>query len=44
MQVRTITIAAKIHSTGLITGLTLGASAKAIMKLIHVKNTACPLG
>src|SRR6266576_7340540 len=40
MHVRMITIAATIHRIARNTGLTLGASANAIMKLTHVKNTA----
>jgi hypothetical protein len=38
--VSTITIAAKIHRIGRRVGLILGATETAIMKLIHVKNTA----
>jgi hypothetical protein len=44
MHVSTITITAKIQRTGRRAGLIFGAMATAIMKAIHVKKTACPLG
>src|ERR1700674_2601368 len=43
-HVSTITTAARIQRIGLKLGLILGAIETASMKLIQVKNTACPLG